>query len=375
MDWEAEGLLEGLDGRQRTARTALLDTLEAEGFALAEIRRSNAEGELLFLLAGRAIDVEPRYDWDALLAETGLGPALVERLIRAQGLTRAEPGEVWYSDADLEMLRTTGRFLEAGVPEEDLVTVGRLLGRGFSQAAEVMRGIAMQIVLEPGLDERELAVRYAHAAGALTPMLEPLLGNLLKLHLSKLVQTELISAEEREAGVLPGARHMTVAFADLVGFTRLGEQVAPGELGAVAGRLEQLVLERIEPPVRFVKTIGDAVMVVSPDPRALLETTLALVDAADAEGSAFPQLRAGLAAGEALSRAGDWFGRPVNLASRVTTIAYPGSVLATDAVQAAIPEGYRWSKAGIRKLKGIDESVPLWRVRRAEADAGEGGPA
>jgi adenylate cyclase len=234
-----------------------------------------------------------------------------------------------------------------------------------------MRGIAMQIVLAPGLDERELAVRYAHAAGALTPMLEPLLGNLLKLHLSKLVQTELISAEEREAGVLPGAREMTVAFADLVGFTRLGEQVPPGELGAVAGRLEHIVLDLVEPPVRFVKTIGDAVMVVSPETEPLLDTALRLVEAADAEGESFPQLRAGLAAGEALSRAGDWFGHPVNLASRVTTVARPGSVLTTDRVQEAASEGYRWSKAGIKHLKGIDEAVPLWRARRAEPESGD----
>lgn len=366
MDWEAEGLLEGLEGRQRDARVALLDTLESEGFTLEDIRRSNADGELLFLLAGRAIDVKVEFTWEQLIEQTGLSEQLVERLIRAQGLTRAEAGETWYTGADLQMLKTTGGFLEAGVPEEDLITVGRLLGRGFSQAAEVMRGIALQIVLEPGLDERELAIRYAHAAGSLAPMIEPLLGNLLKLHLSKIVQTELISAEEREAGVLPGARQMTIAFADLVGFTRLGEAVPPDELGAVAGRLEHIAMDLLEPPVRFVKTIGDAVMVVSPEPEAMVDAALRMVEAADAEGESFPQLRAGVASGEALSRAGDWFGRPVNLASRVTTVARPGSVLTTEEVQETAADLYRWSKAGVRKLKGIDGAVPLWRARRAE---------
>jgi adenylate cyclase len=368
MDWEAEGLLEGLDGADRDARIGLLDMLESEGFSLEDIKRAHADGELLFQLAGRAINVDTSITWEELVERSGLDEAIVERLVRAQGLPRAEPGEVWYGDADLQMLKTTGEFLAAGVPEDDVVAIGRLLGRGFSQAAEVMRGSAMRIVLEPGLDERELAIRYANAAGALTPLMEPLLGNLLKLHLSKLVQTELISAEEREAGVLPGARQMTVAFADLVGFTRLGEEVPPDELGAVAGRLEELVLDVIGPPVRFVKTIGDAVMVVSPEPEPLLDATLALLDRAEAEDQSFPQLRAGVAKGEALSRAGDWFGSPVNLASRVTTIAYPTSVLATDAVQASTPERYRWSKAGLRRLKGVPEAVPLWRVRRLTED-------
>lgn len=371
MDWEAEGLLEGLEGRAREARAGLLDLLAAEGFGLEEIRRSHEDGELLFLLAAEAIDARVRHTWEDLLERSGLPQGLVVRLVRAQGLAGAEPGEVAYTDADVEILRNTAALLDAGVPEEDLLTAARLLGRGFSQAAEAMRGTAMRLVLEPGLDERELARRYAHAARALTPLVEPLLGDLLRLHLSKLVQTEVISAEEREAGVLPGARHMAVAFADLVGFTRLGEEVAPGELGAVAGRLEDLVSELVEPPVRFVKTIGDAVMVVSPEPARLVETALGLVEAADAEGESFPQLRAGVAAGEALGRAGDWFGHPVNLASRVTAIARPGSVLATDAVQEAAAGSYRWSKAGIRHLKGIEGSVALWRARRAEAPDGQ----
>src|SRR3954454_1925449 len=366
MDWEAEGLLEDLSGKERDARVGLLELLISEGFGLEDIKRAHGEGELMFLLTSRAIDVRTEYTWDELLDRVGLPPELVERLIRAQGLARAEGDEVIYGDADVEMLRTTGQFIEAGVSEEDILAIGRLLGRGFSQAAEVMRGSAMRMVLEPGLDERELAVRYAHVAGALTPMVEPLLGSLLKLHLSKMVQTEIISAEEREAGRLPGAREVTVAFADLVGFTRLGEEVPPDELGAVAGRLEQIVLEVIEPPVRFVKTIGDAVMVVSTEPEPLLETTLSLVDIANAEGESFPQLRAGIACGQALSRAGDWFGHPVNLASRVTTVAYPASVLTTSEIQEAAPERYRWSKAGIRRLKGIEVSVALWRARRLE---------
>ena len=221
-------------------------------------------------------------------------------------------------------------------------------------------------MLEPGLDERELAVRYAHAAGALTPMVEPLLGNLLKLHLSKLVQTELISAEEREAGRLPGARDVAVAFADLVGFTRLGEEVPPDELGAVAGRLEELVLDvdRAAGALRQDdRRRGDGGQPRAPS--RCSTRALRLVEAADAEGESFPQLRAGLASGEALSRAGDWFGRPVNLASRVTRSPTPGSVLATDDVREAAD-----GSAGPRRasrLKGVEDAVPLWRARRQEA--------
>ena len=83
----------------------------------------------------------------------------------------------------------------------------------------------------------------------------------------------------------------------------------------------------IDAPVRLIKTIGDAAMLTSLEPEPLLDAALTLLDAAEAEAEDFPQLRAGIAIGPALSRAGDWFGRPVNLASRITQIARPGSLL------------------------------------------------
>jgi adenylate cyclase len=130
----------------------------------------------------------------------------------------------------------------------------------------------------------------------------------------------------------------------------------------------ELTAERLRGDVRLVKTIGDAAMLVGPDAHAMLALALDLVDAADAEGEDFPQLRVGMASGAALSRAGDWYGRPVNLASRVTSIARPGSVLATRDVRDAVGDDYRWSPAGARSLKGVDGPVRLYRARRLVRD-------
>jgi adenylate cyclase len=118
------------------------------------------------------------------------------------------------------------------------------------------------------------------------------------------------------------------------------------------------------PPVRLVKTIGDAAMLASAEPEPVLDAALNLIDAADAEGEDFPQLRAGVALGQALPRAGDWFGRPVNLASRITSIARPGSLLAEQEVRESAPDSYRWSFAGERRLRGIRDPVALFRARR-----------
>jgi adenylate cyclase len=161
---------------------------------------------------------------------------------------------------------------------------------------------------------------------------------------------------------------VTIAFADLVGFTRLGEAVPPEELEGLAHRLADLAREVAVQPVRFIKTIGDEVMLVSPDPIALLDAVLDLVDATD-DDEDFPTLRVGVATGMAVSRAGDWFGRPVNLASRVTGAARPGSILVAESAREAIGDDRRftWSFAGGRHLKGIKSEVKVFRARRAAA--------
>jgi adenylate cyclase len=109
--------------------------------------------------------------------------------------------------------------------------------------------------------------------------------------------------------------------------------------------------------------IGDAAMLVSPEPRAGLEAALRLIRAAEEEGDQFPFLRAGIAFGPTLSQAGDFYGRTVNLASRITGVARPGSVVVDAAVKEAAGEGFAYTYIGERRLKGIDSKVKLFRAR------------
>jgi adenylate cyclase len=112
-------------------------------------------------------------------------------------------------------------------------------------------------------------------------------------------------------------------------------------------------------------------MLVSQQPRPLLESVLNLLEAVAGEGEDFPPLRAGIACGEGLSRGGDWFGSPVNLASRITDKARPGSVVVTAEFKEMVgDEGFNWTKLpGKRKFKGVSDEQVLFRVRRAEPEA------
>jgi adenylate cyclase len=156
----------------------------------------------------------------------------------------------------------------------------------------------------------------------------------------------------------------------VVGFTRLGEGVPAADLGKIAGRLASLAADTARPPVRLVKTIGDAVMIVAPEPAPLLEAVLGLMEAADAEGDAFPSLHSGAAHGPALRRWGDYYGGPVNLAARLTERARPGALITDAAVRERAGEnGFAWSEAGLKKLKGVSEPTPVWRCRRVTSAA------
>jgi adenylate cyclase len=364
IDFVAEGLLDGLEGVQRAERLALLRYLAADGVPLAELRRTTDSGTLMFLPAERVIGGQARYSAREIAERTGTELDFLIAVRRAMGLPIPGPDEAVYTENDLESVRMTSVFREAGVSEDEILDLLRTLGRGLGQAAESIRSLALRLVLEPGVSEHDLAQRYAYTASQLSPMLGPLIANLLTLHLREMAQSEALSAAERSGGQLAGSREIAVCFADLVGFTRLGELLPPDELARKAVRLEALTSEVIDAPVRLVKTIGDAAMLTSLQPEPLLDAVLDLLDAADAEGEDFPQLRAGIAIGAALSRAGDWFGRPVNLASRITQIARPGSLLAEREVHESAPDSYRWSYAGERRLRGIREPVPLFRARR-----------
>jgi adenylate cyclase len=367
-DFAAAGLLDGLEGEPRAARERLLTRLHEDGVSLEELKAACDEGRLLLLPAERLIGGEARYTAREVAERTGLDLQFLGALRRANGLPIPDPDAIAFTEADLEASWTAKTFQGAGVSDEDMLAITRVLGRGLAQAAELMRTVTLDLVLEPGTPEDELALRYAEAAARLEPLTAPMLGQMINLHLRDVVRTEVLSAAEREDGRLPGARDVVVGFADLVGFTRIGEDVAPDELGRVANRLEALAAERIAPPVRLVKTIGDAVMLISPEAPPMVEATLALVEAADVEGEDFPQLRAGVASGAALARAGDWYGRPVNLASRITGRARPGSVLVTAEVRdAARDDALIYSFAGEKRLKGVREPVPLFRVRRTDS--------
>jgi adenylate cyclase len=364
IDFEAEGLLDDLEGEARRARLALLERLAGEGVPLQELREAVAAGRLALLPVERALAGDgPRYSPEEIAELAGVPIELLQRFAAALGVPYPEPDEQVLTEAEVEAARRIKAFLTAGLPEDGLLQVARTIGMGTARIAQANRELVVRTLVQPGDTEQQLATRLAVAAEQMMPLVGPTLVHAFQMHMLEQVRRDVIGAADLASGEIGGTTQLTICFADLVEFTRLGEEIAAEELGQVAGRLEEMATAVAQPPVRLVKTIGDAAMFVSSETEPMLAAALELIAAAEAEGDQFPWLRAGLSCGSVLPQGGDFYGRPVNLASRVTGVARPGSVVVDAAVKDAAGDGFAYTFIGERRLKGIDSRVKLFRAR------------
>jgi adenylate cyclase len=156
---------------------------------------------------------------------------------------------------------------------------------------------------------------------------------------------------------------VTVAFVDIVGFTRLCEEAAVDRIDELVTWLEDAALRatQLRPEVAFVKLVGDATMLAGADPAAVLACVLEMLRSADADPDA-PPLHAGIASGRALHREGDWLGRPVNLANHLAAHARAGTVETTLEVVRATGGVRVWTPLGPVRLAGGGRAPAVYRI-------------
>jgi adenylate cyclase len=130
----------------------------------------------------------------------------------------------------------------------------------------------------------------------------------------------------------------TFLFADLVGFTALTDSEGDERAAAVAAALQTRVrIVSADHDAELVKAMGDAAMLRCSDPGAAIRLALRLVDEVDSD-PALPPIRIGVHSGSAVSQDGDWYGRSVNVASRLCSVAAGGEVLVSEGTLSAAGE-------------------------------------
>jgi adenylate cyclase len=363
-DASIETLLDELVGDARRDRAELIAWLLDRGFTVEQISASLTP---MMLPANRAMGDHGVYVSTREMSRmSGIELESLQQLMRAAGLPRIEdPDAAAVPLVDGQAVAHAKYLLDIGLDAAEAVAAVKVLTEGFGRFTAMMREPAFRLLVKPGATEVDIAEAAEALARAALPHAGSMLENLLRVQYRRMFEAEAIGVAERVAGSLPGARQVAVAFADLVGFTQLGEMLPPEELEGLARRLAELAQDAAVSPVAFVKTIGDAVMLVSADSTRLIDAVLDLID--DAATNGLPRLRAGVAAGMAVNRAGDWFGSPVNVASRVTALARPGTLLVTDPARQSggSTVDLIWVPVGAQRLRGVPAQVELFRVHRA----------
>lgn len=367
MDFAAAGLLDGLDGDERKARQELLERLADEGCTLDELKAAVKEDRLALLPVERVLG--GRYTAEEIAERTELPIELLMRIRRLLGLPVADPQDRVFGEEEVAAAQSIKMFIDAGIGDDAIAEITRVLGEGMSRVAATTMSAFADTFLREGDSEQDVAWRFAGLAEQLVPALSPVLIAAYKAHLREAVQRGMLSREELAAGRLVDEQETVVCFADLVGFTSLGGQLETEELGSVITGFSELAADTANSEVRLVKTIGDAAMFSAREPAPLIRAALSLLDAVDQAD--LPSLRAGIALGPAIPRAGDLYGHAVNLASRVTGIARPGSVLCTSEVRDGAADQFDWSFAGKHRLKGVGESIALFRARPLKQPSGD----
>jgi adenylate cyclase len=292
-------------------------------------------------------------DVDAELART---------LWRALGFPDVSDDEVAFTDRDVEALQTVRSLVDSGVLDEEAqLSVTRAMGQSLSRLAEWQVATITDALGRPdSLHAGPLTEQDAAAvARELVPVMEGLIGYVWRRHLAA-------TAGRFLGGGDVVARTMAVGFADLVGFTSLTRHVSEEELARLVDRFEGVAADTIaELGGRVVKTVGDEVMFSADGPGNGAEIGVALSERIGADDT-LPDLRVGVACGTVLSRLGDVYGEPVNIASRLTSSARPGSVLVDRELAGALEDDDRWRLRRVppRPVRGY-ALLQAFRLRRA----------
>jgi adenylate cyclase len=373
--WAEEKIVPVRRGRwtaTAAAQARVVARMRERGYSLEDLREAGREGRLAFGFAEELFS-EPGGGGSSLTSvaeETGLEPELIERILVILGTPKGRQRNL--SPGDVAALRHCARVLAAGFPLVAFLQLVRVYVQSMRRIADAEVRLFHLYVHEPlirdAVPELEMAEEMGDLAGDILPLAAPLTEYLHNRYLRFFLEQDVVGHMEsgldaNTAEIELGQVTMTLCFIDLTGFTRYTEEEGDMEALDVIENFVATVESTLPREATIVKTIGDEVMVVSPDAASLTEWAVEFLRRFPQR----PQPRVGIHCGEAVYRDGDYFGSQVNLAHRVVNRALAGEVLVTDPVAGAIEgrERLNLEPIGQVSLKGFPAPTELFVVRAA----------
>jgi adenylate cyclase len=371
--WARQEVIPVKDGRWTEAAAAqarVVARMRERGHSLSSLRRAVRDGRLAF---GFVEELLPSTAATISVAEaarrTGLEEELIERLMALLGTPTARAGML--TEQDAEAVERIARVLAAGFPLVALLQLVRVYAESLRKLADAEVRVFHLYVHEPlireGVPALEMAEEMEALARDLLPLTMPLMDYIHTRYLRFYMEQDVVGHMEAEfAGDRQlGRLSMAFCFVDLTGFTRYTEEEGDEEALDLVERFVETVEDTLPAGATIVKTIGDEVMIVSPDPVTLTEWAVGFL----ALFQDRPQPRVGLHYGDAVYRGGDYFGGEVNLSHRVVARALGGEVLVTRAIVNALGESeyLDFEPIGEVELKGFPQRIELLIARRTRS--------
>ena len=373
---EALGLLEadadGLFPSSGVHVVRLMAAFEDAGISIEDVARGVAAGELSFPLGLFLPEpVEATVTYAGLADELDRDPDLLRRLGGELGFPPPEDDRL--RDEDAEMLKLVVTTLDLADDDELSRfarlyggTIQRLVGSGLQFFDLAVR----QKVAEYDLPNEEKDALVYRRAGAYTELVQGVVSWLQRRHREHAVLEYIVGVTEQfmeERGITPkqAKRPPAIAFLDLAGYTALAEERGDEAAAALASDLAGVVHEAAQTQgCRPVKWLGDGVMFHFSDASVAIRSGLELIE--KTEKAVKVPARIGIDAGSVVVQDGDYFGRTVNVASRIADYARPHEVLVSEAArETAGLDGVEFELIGDVPLKGVSNAVRLHKAVRA----------
>ncbi len=375
--WIDQGLIPQYDAGWRPAaigQARVVAKMRERGHSLREIRTATEEGRLAFGFLDELLGVEPqRYGLRDAARQTGLDEGLVRRLIAGLGGNPNATETV--SEDELQLLRYVAAVLDTGFPLVALLQLVRVYGQAIARIADAEVRLFHLYVHEPLMRSGATGVETAEQMQAMSrqvlPLAGPILDQIHQRYLQFFVEQDVVGHMESDldgTAVDLGRMRVAIAFADLAGYTRMTEE--EGELSALDAveRFVEAVAVTLPDDARIIKTIGDEAMIIGSDAAALTDWAVGF----QAMQTERPLPRIAVHYGVALFRDGDYYGRDINIASRVAARSGGGEVLVTRPVVDVVRTAgghLEFERIGEVTLKGFSESTEVLIARQRRESA------
>jgi adenylate cyclase len=349
----------------------LMAAFAEAGVPLEDVARGVAEGQLAFppgLNLPEPDTVSVTYE--GLAEELGCPPDVLRRLSAELGLPPNADDRIRAEDAEILSLMLTKLDL---CEEDELSRLARLYGGTMQRLVGsgiqfFDRAVAQRIqALDLPNDEKDRLIY--ERAGGFTELVSKMVPWLQRRHREHVVLDYIVSVTEgfmEERGITPPHPRQppAIAFLDLTGYTAFAEERGDEAAAEVAADLAGIVQETaLAHGGRPVKWLGDGVMFHFSDPGHAILSGLDLVE--QTESAIAVPARIGINAGAVVAQEGDYFGRTVNIASRIADYASPREVLVSEEARrsASVPD-VRFELVGDVSLKGVSRAIRLHRAIR-----------